>query len=978
MAFAAQPVNDFQIYHDLMADKVQQVLLVASPFDAFFMEEDGRLASRIINEYQGLNLSRPPRLHRVASGSQALEYLERDDFDLVITMPLVDDMDALALSDAIRKLRPGLPVVLLAHSPRAVPQAMGDDACPLLGGSYVWSGDPELLLAIIKNVEDHRNVDADTQRAQVRVLLLVEDSPLYKSFLLPLIYREVVEQTQAVLAESLNEEHRLLKMRARPKILVAETFEKALAIYHRYRPYMLGILSDVRFPRQGQLDDQAGLVMLEQIRADSPDLPQLILSSEPGHRQRAEAIPALFVDKNSPHLRREIHHFFLNQLGFGDFVFRLPDGTVVDWARNLRDFERKLASIPDASLLYHARGYHFVNWIMARSEVATARKLAEAQPAHFGDVVALRRFLIDCLHGLRRRRQAGIVAQFNPEDYDPEVMDFVRIGGGSLGGKARGLAFMARHLLEVVELPDILQQYPIHFPKTLVIASEGFDAFVQENSLREPEEGEEDRDIAARFLAGTLPVWLADQLRVCLAEFRQPLAVRSSSLQEDAFFKPYAGLFHTRMLTNSHPDFVVRLRQLEQAVKLVYASAWFAGPRAFAQREGQARTDSMAVIVQELIGQHHGDLFFPAISGVAQSYNYYPVGRLEAEEGVAHIALGFGKTVVEGERSLRFSPAHPKVLPQFGAVKDLLNSVQREFYALELGAGGGAVEVAYDGAPHLARLPLTELDDAPLLGQLCSTYVPEEDRIRDGLHPGQKVLTFAPLLKFNTFPLAGILAALVNLGRQAVGAPVEIEFVVDLAPEPAQSRFYFLQIRPMVAGSERFATVISRKDEERAFCLSSQALGYGVHQLKDIVLVDPEAFETRHTREIAREIGRLNGELVKEGLPYLLIGPGRWGSADPWLGIPVQWQDISGVGAIIELRNAQLRVDPSEGSHFFQNITSLGIPYVTVSEGSDRLAWDWLLARKPSRKTSYLRHLRLRRPLTVKIDWETSRCVMVP
>ncbi len=972
----ALPVNDFQIYHDLMANKVREVLLVASAFDAFFMEEGGRLASRIINEYQGLNLSQPPRIHRVASGAQALEYLDREGFDLVITMPVVDDMDAFALSAAVRKLRPGLPVVLLAHTPRAVPRTLGDDACLLLGGAYVWSGDPELLLAIIKNVEDHRNVDADTQRAQVRVLLLVEDSPLYKSFLLPLIYREVVSQTQSVLAESLNEEHRLLKMRARPKILVAETYEKALALYHRYRPYLLGILSDVRFPRQGRLDREAGLTMLEAIRAESPDLPLLVLSSAIRHRHRAEAIPALFVDKNGSHLRREIHDFFLNQLGFGDFVFRLPDGTVVDWAKNLRDFERKLATVPDASLLYHARGNHFGNWVMARSEVAAARELAAPRLAEFTAVAELRGHLVDCLHTLRHRRQAGIIAQFNASDYDPEVMDFVRLGAGSLGGKARGLAFMARHLLEVVELPEILQRCPIHFPKTLVIASEGFDAFVRGNGLREPGEDEPDAAIAARFLAGRLPGWLADQLKVCLAQFHQPLAVRSSSLQEDAFFKPYAGLFETRMLANNHADFAERFRQLEAAVKFVYASAWFAGPRAFAQREGQSRTDSMAVIVQELVGRVHHDLFFPAISGVAQSHNYYPVGRMAAEEGVAHIALGLGKTVVEGERSLRFSPAHPKVLPQFGSVADLLAAVQREFYALDLRSGhnGGGVGPAV----NLVHRPLAALDDAPLLRQLCSTHVAAEERVRDGLHPGEKVLTFAPILKYDTFPLAAVLAALTQLGRRAVGAPVEIEFAVDLAPEPEPSRFYFLQIRPMVAGGERFATAISRREEEQAICLSSQALGHGIHHLRDIVLVDPEPFATRATREIAQEIGRLNGELLKAKRPYLLVGPGRWGSADPWLGIPVQWQDISGVGAMIELRNDQLRVDPSEGSHFFQNITSLGIPYVTVTEGRDRLAWDWLLAKKPSRTTRFLRHLRLAHPLTIKIDWQSSRCVMVP
>ena len=970
---------NFQVYHDLMVNKVHEVLLVSSPFDAFFMEEDGRLASRIINEYQGLNLSRPPRLHHASSGRKALELLELNRFDLVITMPRFDDMDALTLSEQIRKHSPGLPIVLLARHPRAVPQAIEGDACMLLGDFYIWTGDPELLMAIIKNVEDHLNVAHDTERAKVRVLLLVEDSPQYRSYLLPYLYREVVRQTQKVLEEGLNEEHRLLKMRARPKILVADNFEKACTLYLRYESFMLGVISDMRFPVSGELDEEAGLKFLKRVRDAAPDIPTMLLSTEAKGRDKAKDkdLASLFAAKSDANLRGKIHDFFLNHLGFGDFTFRLPDGTIIGRAGNLREFEMMLDEIPDESLLYHARGNHFVNWIMARGEVEGAKQFWWVRLRQYSDVDSLRAYLRDCIHCLRRSRQFGVISQFDLREYDPEIMDFVRLGRGSIGGKARGLAFMAHMLLDQSELPEVLREQNVYFPKTLVIASEGFETFVQNNNLHRPVQGLEDREIAEMFRAGGLPDWLKKNLRIFLEKYRGPLAVRSSSLREDGFYKPYAGLFHTYMLANNDPDPAVRLEELKRAVKLVYASTWFAGPTAFAGRDNLTMSeDNMAVIIQELVGETYGDYFYPGVSGVAQSYNYYPVDRLRPEDGVAHIALGMGKTVVDGEQALRFSPAHPQVLPQFSTVDDVLANVQKHFYALDLQTGKQSVE--YNTTSNLTRLEVHKVADRQSLQMLSSTYIPEEHRIRDGLHAGHRILTFAPLLKHNIFPLARMLQALTDIGRRALGVPVEIEFAVDLRQPADQSRFYFLQIRPMVAGEERYEVKITAEEKDRAFCFSHHALGHGGHELQDIVYVMMETFESRDTPEIAREISRFNAALIKENRPYLLIGPGRWGSADPYLGIPVQWQDIAGVGAMIELRGDGIAAEPSEGTHFFQNITSLGIPYITINrdEDEDRLDMQWLEAQKTESEGRFLRHVRLPAPFLVKIDWTRNCSVM--
>lgn len=970
--------SDFQVFHELMARKIREILLVASPYDAFIMEEDGSLATRIIDEYQGLNLSHPPRLQRVSSAGEALAILELKKFDLVLTMPNVDDMDAWSLGRRIKKINPRLPVVLLAHSLPSVAVAPERAETAGIDHFFIWLSDPSLLLAIVKNVEDHLNVARDTEKAGVRVLILVEDSPHYLSCLLPLLYSEVVKQTQAVLSDSLNDEHRLLKMRARPKILAVPDYEEAVRLFNAFRPYVFGVIADGRFPCKKRLDGRAGLTLLKHFRKLVPDLPLLLLSAEPANREQALQIPAVFADKHAPTLAGEIHEFFLHHLGFGDFVFRQPDGTVVDWADNLRSFEEKIAVIPEESLLYHASRNHFSNWIMARSEVDVASRLHTLRVTDFASPQAMRSFLLDTIHRLRIRRQKGIVAQFSQKDFDGEIMDFVKIGKGSLGGKARGIAFMANQLAAAEQLAGL--GVPIRLPRTMVIAADGYEAFCAENNLQEFSDAETDAEIAARFLAASLPAWLLAQLQDYLGQATGPLSIRSSSLQEDAQFKPYAGLYSTYMLPNNHPDFAVRLAQFLAAVKLVYASTCFAGPRAYSQRlqSGRSSADRMAVIVQQLVGSCYDDYFYPALAGVAQSHNFYPVTPMQPEDGVAHIALGFGRTVVEGERSLRFSPRYPEVLPHFSTVDDVLANAQRFFYALRM--KDYPLELVFQPGSNLARREISEAADELPVQLLSSSYIADEHRIRDSGQGGVKVLTFARLLKYQLFPLARYINEVLEIGRRGMGCPVEIEFAVNLNPDhPEQSEFYFLQLRPMAAGTDNSEVRISEEEMARAFCVSSQGLGHGrIATISDIVYVDPGGFAAASTREIAREISQLNRQLQAEGRSYLLAGPGRWGSADRWLGIPVQWQDISAVGAMIELRNDKIKAEPSQGTHFFHNISSMGIPYITVSEGTaDRLDWQWLKQQLLVKGLQYVRHVRCARPIIIKIDGRNGRCVML-
>jgi len=989
----------FNVFHDLMSKRIRKILLVSSPYDAFIMEEDGRIAERIIHEYHGLNLSRPPKLTWVSTAAEAMDILSRKKFHLVITMPRINDMDPFILGKMIKQQFPDLFVYLLEHNAGNLLTNQLYPDHKYIDKMFVWYGNADLLLSIIKSIEDQLNVVNDTQKARIRVIIYVEDSPIYCSSILPRLYRELVMQTQDVMEGSINDAHRNLMMRARPKILVAENFEEAVDLYHQFKPYLLSVLSDVRFQRNGKLDDQAGFILLDMIRKDSPGMPVLVFSSEESNRQRAMEIPAIFINKHSQSLHIDIRSFFINYLAFGNFIFRMPDGKEVARASSLREMEKIIPDIPDKSIDYHARRNHFSIWLMARSEIELASRLRHIKVYNFSSPQEIKKYLVDCCRERRIRHQRGLVTDFARDDFDADA-DFTRIGKGSLGGKARGLAFMSTLLNKETELQEQFPNVKIGIPKILVITTEGFDSFMAQNisgSLPDNLQADtacEDADIVERFMQSDFPENLRSDLGIFLSKTKYPLAVRSSSLLEDAQYIPCAGIYKTYMVPNNNPDLLVRVDQLVRAIKLVYASIYLAIPRA-AAGTGMHRTEEekMAVIIQQVTGSRYGDYFYPAVSGMAQSYNYYTVSYMKPEEGIVHIAFGLGKTVVEGGAALRFSPRYPRFLPQFSTVDDILQNSQRRFFALEM-----------DGFPHdfgKLDLPETESGDTSTLSQLdindmqddfiqqtplkmvASTYLPDDHKIRDTIQAsGQRLLTFAGMLKYNAFPLSEILTEILKIGQKGMGCPVEIEFAINIPPEndrKAKPEFDLLQIRPMSLSSQSEEVEITDAEISEAVCLSDSALGNGTfNDICDILFVKQDSFDPSRTRDISTEISSMNKSLMRQKKPYLLIGPGRWGSADRWLGIPVTWHDIAGVGVIIETSTEKLKADPSQGTHFFHNITSLGIGYLTVlQDKTSFLNFDWLNGLPVEKETGFLRHVRLKKPLLIKINGKGARAVIL-
>jgi len=969
--------SPFKSYQSLMSRKIENILLISSPYDAYLMEEEGNLTSRIINEYRGLNLSRPPNITQISSAEKALNYLSCESADMIITMPNISDMNVKSLGQKIKQYDPNLPVILLAHSIQSISSLLQPDTSSWLDRIFTWTGNSDLLLAIVKHVEDDLNVLSDTQKASVRVLIFVDDAPDFRSFFLPFLYKEIVKQTQNVLSSTLNEEHRLLKMRARPKVLVAENYDEAIKLFQTYREYVMGIISDTRFPKNNQMLDNAGILLLTEIHRQIHDIPLLLMSSDIENQKFAKEIPATFIHKQSTQIQNELRQFFIKRLGFGDFIFRNLDGKEIQRANSLGSLEAALKQVPDESLIFHAKNNDFHSWLMGRSEIALANMIRSVSISDFSTTQEVRNFLISRIHQLRKFQQCGIVVQFKSNTYDADIMDFAKIGNGQLGGKARGLAFIARQLVHEIDIHGKYPDISIKIPKTLVISTDVFENFVVRNHLEDLSRPSIDNAIVReRFLAGRFPDRIINKLKQFLLQVRHPLSIRSSSLLEDALCQPYAGLYETYMIPNNAIQTKTRLADLMTAIKLVYASTWYEGPKTFSKSTNNPTHDElMAVIVQELAGETIGEYFYPTISGVVQSHNYYPIGHMKPEDGIAHIALGMGKSVVEGEKVLRFCPKYPQILPQFSSVDDILKNAQRYFYALRM--KNYEQNLLFNETSNLQRLEISEHEDHAPIKMLAGTYIPEEHRIRDhAMLNGHKVLTFSSILKYHAIPLPEILSDLSILGKEVMGGPVEIEFAVHMKERPG---FYFLQIRPMVAGRENSDVKITEEEKVNAICYSNNALGHGIRQdIRDIVFVKPNSFDISKTCDMVAEISRINASLHDNKRPYILMGPGRWGTADRWLGIPVQWKDISGVSGIIEIRNETLMADPSQGTHFFQNITSLGIHYLTITDGeTGPINWQWIENCLLVMETSFFKHVKTHEPVILKVDGHLSEGIMM-
>jgi CheY-like chemotaxis protein len=960
-------------FQDLMRYRIMDILLVATPYDAFMLEEAGELQERVLGEFRNLDLHYAPGLTAVESGEEALALArEQRRFNLIIAAPHLADMDAAELATRARASGIDAPVVVLAWDASELGAfAARLDASPL-ERAFLWQGDARLLLGIVKSVEDARNVAHDTGDVGVQVILLVEDSVRHYSSFLPAVYTELLHHSQRVIAEGLNLSQKILRMRARPKILLCTNYEEAEAAFAAYHEHVLGIISDVEFPRRGEKSLTAGAELARGVRRSHPDIPVILHSSHAENEALAKSLGARFLLKGSPFLLHDLSAVLLEDFGFGDFVFRLPDGGEVDRAADLRELGDKLATVPAESIVFHASRNHFSRWLKARTEFALAHELRPRRPQDYGSAEALRADLIRAIGQYRETRSQRVVEDFDRHRFELAADGFYRIGGGSLGGKARGLAFVRR----VLAGSGLRRRFPgveIGVPASAVLGTEVFDRFLDDNDLRHFALAcEDDEEIERRFLAAPLPEEAEADLQAFLEQTREPLAVRSSSLLEDSQHQPLTGVYETFMLRNRAWSLAERTRAARRAVQRVYASTFSRRAKAYLRATPyRLEEEKMAVLVQRVVGARHAGRFYPEVSGVARSHNYYPSGPMAARDGIAAVALGLGRAIVDGGRCLRFCPRYPQHVPQLGSLAELLASTQREFLALALDGDDLESDLGESSFP----LAVAEQDGA--LAAVVSTYSRENDVVSDGMaRPGTRLVTFAPILKHEIFPLAAILRALMEEGERAMGAPVEIEFALNLSPPAERPReFGFLQMRPLALQSESEALETGAVEPGEILCATRRVLGNGRRDgLCDLVVVDQRRFERGRSRETAVEIGRLNGELLARATPYLLIGVGRWGSRDPWLGIPVTWDQVSGARVIVEAGLRDVKVAPSQGSHFFQNLTSFDVGYFTIDpEAGDRTVdWDWLEAQPALSEVAHVRHLRLGRPLRVLMNGKSG------
>ena len=961
-------------FDKLMPYRIREILLVSSPYDSSSIAEDDRLTELIFSEYLDLRLHYAPRVTRAATAKEALEHIRKGRFDMILTMMRVGNMDIIDFAREVKKLSPKLPVILLAYNLLDV-ERLREENFEGIDRVFLWLGDVKILLAIIKLIEDRMNLDHDLQVAGVQTILLIEDSVRFYSAYLPLIYSELMKQTSLLIAEGVNLSHKMLRMRARPKILMASTYEEAMDLYQRYRSNLLGLITDVQFPREGKLDPEAGIKFASMVKKDSWDMPVLLQSRDSAAAGRAREIGVSFLNKRSDALLSDLRQFILEYFGFGEFTFRSPSGEFLGRVADLHAMVSFLPKIPVESLAYHASRNHFSKWLMARTEFELAHLIRPVALADFKTPDDLRKYLIHTFEMSLHKSQSGVTVSFSPKYFTPDI-NFVKIGSGSLGGKARGLAFF-NALTGKRGFTHRFEGARIAIPNSAVIATDHFDAFMEHNSLYSFIHLDvEDEALRDAFVHATLPERLRHDLEDFAQKVRYPVAVRSSSLMEDSQSQPFAGIYETYLLANNHPDSRFRFEQLCRAVKLVYASTFSREARAYLGTTPHLQDEEkMAVIIQRLVGRRYEDRFYPDFSGVAQSYNFYPLPPIKPEDGTVHVALGLGKTVVDGYRVLRFSPAHPQHLHQFSTLDDYFSSSQKDFLALDLSRPERSL--GYDSSSNLARLGLDVAERDGTLEAVGSVYSPEDETVYDGIsRPGPRLVTFAHVLKHDVFPLAELLKYVLDVGREAMGCHVEMEFAVDLS----ERVFYVLQMRPMTALENAVKVDIRGLDLESSVCHSSRALGHGlIDDLADIVYVKPAAFDPAQSREIAREIGDINNKLRAEGRSYILIGPGRWGSADPWLGIPVRWGQISAAKLIVETTLPDFIVDPSFGTHFLHNVTALGIGYFTINHltGDGRIDWPWLASRKAVSESERLRHVRLAKPLDVRIDGRSGEGVVL-
>ena len=963
--------SDDEVYHDLMQFKVEEILLVATVYDAFILEEEGKLTEQIYGEYHQLNLSSAPRVRSVSSGEEALKALRERRFDMVIVTMRIDEITPFELSRKIREIDHSIPMLLLLNNDSDIEVIKGrGDRLQNFDKVFVWNGDSKVFLAMIKYIEDKINVVSDTTIGLVRVILLVEDSIRYYSRYLPILHVEIMKQTQQLIAEEhLNEMKKLLRMRTRPKVLMAENYEDAMAVFNAYKDYLLCVISDVGFSRDQGHDEQAGVKLIRYFRSQIESLPILLQSSDSGNARIAAELGASFLDKNSDNLSRDLTQYIHNNLGFGDFIFRDRSGQEIARAASLAEFESLLDSVPDESLVYHALRNHFSSWLMARGEIQIAKFTQPLKVSDFASYADLRRHLIAVCDMVHEQKTRDKLVRFDESALDDE-RNVIRLADGSVGGKGRGTVFL-NMLIQNRELSVLDDEANVLIPQTSVIGTEEFERFMAENRFEDAFGAARDFEETKRLAAGgRLSRELKRKLRAYLRRVDGPITVRSSSLFEDSVYQPFSGMYETYFLPNNHLSLEVRLRQLETAVKLVYASVHSESARSYFEAINyKIGEEKMAILLQRVVGREHGGRFYPHISGVAQSYNYYPISYLQPSDGIAVIGFGLGKYVIDGEKAWRFCPKYPTI--DFVSQEDIFKESQVSFYALDMERS--SVNLLAGADSTLVRLDLAEAGKDGTLECCASVWDPEDHRLKVGTgYRGPRVLDFGPILKWGGFPLAPALDALLGALKGAMGMPVEIEFAVDLAEGGrGKPSLYVLQLSPLLGNFEEFNVDLADIDRESLLLRAEKAMGNGtVSDLRDVIYADPKTFDKSKTVEMVAELERLNDVMRREGKSYILIGPGRWGSRDRWLGIPVRWPNISNAKIIVEVETDEMRTDASLGSHFFHNVTSKNIGYIHIPRGVEEsfIDWEWLRKQPVADSTEHFSHVAVERPLTAKMD----------
>ncbi len=974
-------------YRQLMQHRIRRILLICSSYDAYILEEDGQLESQINEEYYELNLSNPPSIKRVATATEALEVLkDGSDFDLVIAMYNIGEISVFDFAKKVKEGHPNLPVVLLSSFSKDLYRRIDHEDRSAIDYIFFWYGNAELIIAIIKLIEDRMNADDDILAGGVQSILLVEDSIKYYSTYLPAIYKLVLNQSHEFLREAMNEQQQMMRKRARPKILLATNYEEAVGLYERYKENMLGVISDVGFvihkndPRDTEKLD-AGIDLCRLIKHDDPYMPFLFQSSQESVRKVAEELGVGFLLKYSKTLLMELGDYISQEFGFGDFIFRdLETGDIIGRAKDLRDMQRLIKELPEKVLRYHTSRDNLSKWMYSRGLFSIASTIKKLKSSSFESTDELRSTLCNIIHDYRLMIGQGVVAKFDPDTYN-ETIGFARMGSGSIGGKARGLAFFNTMMLK----HGFYDKYPnarVLIPRTVVIATDYFDRFIVDNGLQYVINADlSDDEILSEFVSARLSEELVEHLKIVIRTTKRPLAIRSSSKLEDSHYQPFAGIYSTYMIPHtSNPDQMLRL--LGKAVKSVYASVFYAASRAYIMAtDNLLSEEKMAIIIQEVCGTEDNGWFFPTISGVARSLNFYPIGDEKPEDGIANIAFGLGKLVVDGGQTLRFSPKYPKNTLQLSLPEFALRDTQREMYALSLRPE--EFRTSINDAVNLARF---EINSSTVRGfhslkYVASTWDMQNQYISESsLIDGRKIITFSRVLKYDAFPLADILRDMLEMGSHEMRTPVEIEFAVNMDVPPGREQmFYFLQIRPIVEAQGYNTLNWSKVDTSDALIYAESALGVGqVDGVSDIIYIKPEAFDTSHTERMATEIRALNIKMREEQNGYVLVGPGRWGSSDPWLGIPVKWPDISESKVIVECGIEDLRVEPSQGTHFFQNLTSFGVGYLTISPfiGDGKFDIPTLDSMPAVYEGEFFRRVRFESPLYIFIDGRNNKAVI--